>query len=92
VSGTDLCAFVPARLARRCEAPLGLTVVRTPLADVDIVEAAHWHPSRSHDTAGRWLRELLYDVAVGLEEDRDRVEPASPASPTLTRDRLRVGG
>lgn len=92
VSGTDLCAFVPARLARRCQAPLGLAVVRTPLADVDIVEAAHWHPSRSHEPAGRWLRELLYDVAVGLEDERERLELASPASSSLTRDRQRVGG
>jgi DNA-binding transcriptional LysR family regulator len=75
VSGTDLCAFVPARLARRCLAPLGLAIVQTPLAPVDIVEAAHWHPRRSHERSGIWLRELLYDVAVRLEDDRERLEP-----------------
>lgn len=92
VSGTDLCAFVPARLARRCQAPLRLAIVETPLAPVNIVEAAHWHPSRSQEPAGVWLRELLYDVAVGLEDDRERGELAPSGSSSLPRSPLRVGG
>lgn len=72
VSGTDMCAFVPSRLALRTRDALELAVVQTPLAAVDIVEAAHWHPRRSADPSGIWLRELLYDVAVQLEDARDQ--------------------
>ncbi|MEU4222867.1 LysR family transcriptional regulator [Nonomuraea sp. NPDC026600] len=76
IAGTELCAFVPARLARRCLDILDLVVVETPLESVEITEAAHWHPRRSSEPAGRWVRELLYDVAIELETDsRDHVAP-----------------
>ncbi len=67
VAGTDMCAFVPARLARRCLDMLDLAIARTPLDAVQITEAAHWHPRRADDPAGVWLRRLLYDVAVDVE-------------------------
>jgi DNA-binding transcriptional LysR family regulator len=70
VAGTDMCAFVPSRLARRCLASLGLTVAETPLDPVTITEAAHWHPRREKDPAVVWLRRLLYDVAIALEDER----------------------
>jgi DNA-binding transcriptional LysR family regulator len=68
VAGTDMCAFVPSRLARDCLGPLDLTVAETPLAPVHITEAAHWHTRRAKDPAGVWLRHLLHDVAVDLED------------------------
>lgn len=68
IAGTELCAFVPSRLARRCLDILDLVVVDTPLAPVVITEAAHWHPRRSADSPGRWLRALLHEVAVELED------------------------
>jgi len=68
IAGTELCAFVPLRLARRCLDVLDLVVVRTPLPEVKITESAHWHPSRSADPAGRWLRRLMHDVAVHIED------------------------
>ena len=68
ISGTDLCAFVPSRLARRCLGILGLTIVETPLRPVSITEAAHWHPRRETDPAVVWLRRMLYDVAVSVED------------------------
>ena len=68
IAGTDLCAFVPARLAHRCLHVLDLTVARTPVPAVQITEAAHWHPRRAADPAGRWLRGLLHSVSVGLED------------------------
>jgi DNA-binding transcriptional LysR family regulator len=71
IAGTDMCAFVPARLARRCLAPLGLTIAETPLDAVSITEAAHWHIRRSKDPAGVWLRQLLHDVAIDLEDALD---------------------
>jgi DNA-binding transcriptional LysR family regulator len=68
IAGTGLCAFVPSRLAERCLDVLGLAVAETPLDQVEITEAAHWHPRRAQEPAGIWLRELLYDVAVQLED------------------------
>lgn len=67
VAGTEMCAFVPARLARRCLETLDLVIARTPLDTVRITEAAHWHPRRADDPAGVWLRKLLHDVAVDIE-------------------------
>jgi DNA-binding transcriptional LysR family regulator len=69
VSGTDMCAFVPARLARRCLAALDLVVAETPVETVQITEAAHWHPRRESEPAVVWLRRLLYDVAVAVEDE-----------------------
>ena len=71
VAGTDMCAFVPSRLARRCLDVLGLAIAETPLDPVTITEAAHWHPRREKDPAVVWLRRLLYDVAIALEDERD---------------------
>ena len=69
VGGTQMCAFVPSRLARRCRDILGLVVARTPLEPIRITEAAHWHPRREKDPAVVWLRRLLYDVAVSVEDE-----------------------
>ncbi len=69
VSGTEMCAFVPARLARRCLDVLDLVVAETPLEAVRITEAAHWHPRRETEPAVVWLRRLLYDVAVSVEDE-----------------------
>jgi DNA-binding transcriptional LysR family regulator len=69
VADTELCTFVPRRLARQCAESLGLTVAATPLPRIEMVEAAHWHPSRVDDTALSWLRGILHDVAVTLEDD-----------------------
>lgn len=69
VGGTEMCAFVPSRLARRCLDILDLVVARTPLETIGITEAAHWHPRRENDPAVVWLRRLLYDVAVAVEDE-----------------------
>lgn len=69
VSGTDMCAFVPARLAQRCLDILDLTIASTPLDPVEITEAAHWHVRRDTEPAVLWLRRLLYDVAVSVEDE-----------------------
>lgn len=69
VSGTEMCAFVPARLASRCLDMLDLVVAETPLESIRITEAAHWHSRRDTEPAVVWLRQLLYDVAVSVEDD-----------------------
>lgn len=71
VAGTDMCAFVPSRLARRCLEMLDLVIAETPLDPVRITETAHWHPRREKDPAGVWLRGLLHDVAIDLEDQLD---------------------
>jgi DNA-binding transcriptional LysR family regulator len=71
VAGTDMCAFVPSRLARRCIDALDLRIAETPVVPVRITEAAHWHPRREKDPAVVWLRHLLHDVAVDLEDELD---------------------
>ncbi|MGY1812608.1 LysR family transcriptional regulator [Blastococcus sp. SYSU D00820] len=63
VSGTDLCAVLPRRLARRCPPALGLVVADVPLALPRAVEAAHWHPSRAADPGLTWLLDVLAEVA-----------------------------
>lgn len=68
VAGTDMCGFVPSRLAARCLDVLDLVVARTPLEPVRITEVAHWHPRREQDPAVVWLRRLLHDVAVDVED------------------------
>ncbi|MFE0678544.1 LysR family transcriptional regulator [Streptomyces sp. NPDC058867] len=69
VTGTDMCTFIPSRLAQRCLATLDLAIARTPLGRSDITEAAHWHPRREKDPALVWLRNLLHDVAVEVEDE-----------------------
>jgi DNA-binding transcriptional LysR family regulator len=69
IAGTDLVCFVPRRLAMRCLSILGLAIARTPLEPMLMTEVAHWHPRRAADPAGIWLRRLLHDVAIRLEDD-----------------------
>ena len=69
VAGTQMCAFVPRRLALRCLDVLDLVIADTPLDPIRITESAHWHPRRDVDPAGVWLRRLLHDVALEVESD-----------------------
>ncbi|WP_371101286.1 LysR family transcriptional regulator [Streptomyces sp. PU_AKi4] len=68
VSGTDLVALVPERLARRYESFARCAVVPTPFPDVSLVEAMYWHSNRHADPAHRWLRETVRRVGASLEE------------------------
>ena len=82
VSGTPMCGFVPSRLAARSVELLDLVIAATPVPAVGIVEAAHWHPRRENDPAVVWLRRLLHDVAIEVEDEAvdealsDTVDPA----------------
>ncbi|MEU6261080.1 LysR family transcriptional regulator [Streptomyces sp. NPDC047043] len=68
VSGTDMVALVPERLARRYERFARCLAVPTPFPDVPLVEAMHWHPHRHADPAHRWLRETVRKVGALLDE------------------------
>jgi DNA-binding transcriptional LysR family regulator len=66
VAGTDLVAIVPERLARRVASTAGVLVVEPPFGQVDLIEAAWWHPARSADPALGWLRGVLRDTTACL--------------------------
>ena len=44
---------------------------------MQITEAAHWHLRRETEPAVVWLRQLLYDVAVSVEDDAHRRQTAA---------------
>lgn len=65
VSGTDLVAVVPSRMAS--EAMLGATntvAVEAPFGRVDLVELLFWHPVHSADPSHSWLRYCLENPEV----------------------------
>jgi DNA-binding transcriptional LysR family regulator len=66
VAGTDMVAIVPERLARRVENEAGVIVVEPPFGHVELIEAAWWHPPRTHDPALCWLRGVLHDTGASL--------------------------
>ena len=67
VSGTPFVGYVPERLALAYQDQLHLTVAQTPLAPPTLVEAAHWHPSKTNDPAIKWLVALLRRAAELVE-------------------------
>jgi LysR family nod box-dependent transcriptional activator len=67
VSGTGFVGYVPERLALAYQDHLGLAIVETPLSPPTLVEAAHWHPSKTNDPAIKWLVALLRRAAELVE-------------------------
>jgi DNA-binding transcriptional LysR family regulator len=79
VAGTDLVAAIPERLARRVAAAAGVTIAaitEPALADIELTEAAWWHPMRAADPALTWLRTTLREVAAQL----DSTSPANASA------------
>lgn len=71
VSGTQYFAFVPELLATQMEEPLGLVIAETGIKAATLVEAAHWHPSKTADPAISWLVALLREASELLEFGSD---------------------
>lgn len=71
VTGTTWAGWVPERTARRYASRLGLVIAPTPLAPGVLVEAAHWHPSKSADPALTWLVERLREASEIVEFGTD---------------------
>lgn len=67
LKGTPWIGWVPERTALRYAAALGLVVAETPIAPSVLVEAAHWHPSKSNDTALQWLVRKLRQASELVE-------------------------
>lgn len=65
--GTPWTGWVPERTAARYASSLGLVVAETPIAPSVLVEAAHWHPSKSADPALQWLVKKLREAAEVVE-------------------------
>lgn len=65
--GTPWVGWVPERTAMRYAASLGLVIAETPIVPAVLVEAAHWHPSKSGDSALQWLVSQLRRAAELVE-------------------------
>jgi len=59
VAGTDMVAVIPERLARRVSDAAGVAVIEPPFGNIELNEAAWWHPMRATDAALTWLRAVL---------------------------------
>ncbi|MGH3245939.1 MAG: LysR substrate-binding domain-containing protein, partial [Trebonia sp.] len=71
VAGSDMVAIVPEQLARRLAGAAGVVVIEPPFGQVELVEAAWWHPMRATDPAHTWLRNILNEIAaLSLPEQR----------------------
>lgn len=67
IAGTDWAGWVPERIANRYAATLGLVIAATPITPSVLVEAAHWHPSKSDDRALQWLVRKLREASELVE-------------------------
>jgi DNA-binding transcriptional LysR family regulator len=67
IAGTPWVGWVPERTANRYATSLGLVIARTPIEPSVLVEAAHWHPSKSADPALQWLVRQLRTAAELVE-------------------------
>lgn len=74
ISGTGFVGYVPERLALAFQDTLGLRIVETPLHPPTLVEAAHWHPSKTNDPAIKWLVSLLRRAAELVEFGHDGLD------------------
>jgi DNA-binding transcriptional LysR family regulator len=71
VSGTNMVGHVPERLAHQYLDALDLVIAETPLQAATLVEAAHWHPSKTEDPALRWLLGMLRTASEIVEFGAD---------------------
>lgn len=61
ISGTDLVALVPSRLAARLGPLTGTIGVPTPFDNVELIERLWWHPSHNSNPAHVWFRTELME-------------------------------
>ena len=66
ITGTDMIAAIPERLALRLSAAAGVVIVEPPFGMVEFVESAWWHPLHATDLGLTWLRGLVAEVAASL--------------------------
>lgn len=69
VSGTDLVALAPRRLATRMHPDPAITVVEfAPHLEIAVVESMYWNPMQETDPANSWLRMSLQEVSQELND------------------------
>jgi DNA-binding transcriptional LysR family regulator len=62
LSGTELVATVPQKLAERACAPFDLQYVASPLDLAPLQTNVFWHRRYNHDEGNRWLRALVVEL------------------------------
>jgi DNA-binding transcriptional LysR family regulator len=75
ITGTDLVAALPERLARRVSSAAGVTVTEPPFGPIELVEAAWWHPLHAVDPALGWLRDILRGSLESLPGSGSQLAP-----------------
>ena len=63
VTGTDLVAILPERLAEQTRQIAAVTVVPFPFAQTGVVNSLWWHTNRECDEGHAWLLAILAQVA-----------------------------
>jgi DNA-binding transcriptional LysR family regulator len=63
LTGTEMVAIMPERMARLAVRSAPLAILEPPFGRVELVEAAYWQPSRTDDPAVRWLLATLKEAA-----------------------------
>lgn len=71
VADSTMIGFVPERLAEQYKESLGLVIAETPLPPSMLIEAVHWHPSKTSDPALKWLIEMLRRTSENIEGSID---------------------
>jgi LysR family transcriptional regulator, nod-box dependent transcriptional activator len=68
--GTNLIALMPGRLAAVLQPAADIRLLAPPMQLNDIAFTLWWPPLFQRDAAHAWLREVIVDVAKGLEAQR----------------------
>jgi DNA-binding transcriptional LysR family regulator len=71
VANSTKYGILPEKLARKYADELGLVIAETPLPKNMLIEAVHWHPSKTQDPAIIWLVDLLRRTAEKIETESD---------------------
>lgn len=68
VSGTNMVAIIPSRLAQRMGEATQTVAVPTPFEEVELIETMFWHPAHNSDPSHRWLRYVMENPDRPIEE------------------------
>jgi DNA-binding transcriptional LysR family regulator len=71
VSESDLVGLIPTQLALRVAPKAGLEVFEPPMAIPPALIAMIWHKRSTATPAHRWLRDLIAEVLLPLNDGQD---------------------
>jgi DNA-binding transcriptional LysR family regulator len=71
-AGSDLVAFLPARLAAALAPSLSLAIVKPPIAPGTYQEFLFYPRVREGDIASRWLRDIVIDIGKRVDAHASR--------------------